>query len=757
MRTNTLAVLALILATAGSVFAQSGTERRAAEARQRLEAELRAAREARTAGMAEARAEMEAALQVLKAQEADLAERRMVELQQALETARRHGEVDEERLTEIRAALEETRAGHSEAIEARRAEMEAALQAARAQHAELAAAEREQLEVALAQEAEAMLQQRRELQAAREAQRDLRADQRERQAREVARIDRLREIEHERQRLEERLREEREVARDERARVAERLRDVEADRLDRVREERELERQRALLERAAVADADLDRWLDRVGAEGPREGWAPQDPAHGLWRQARARLNGGDYDAAIELFRQIRSESRFAESEYRPDAYYWEAFALARKGGSESLQEARKVLQELQEAYPPDRRSPDAEALAARIDAQLAGRGLPEANPEVAERLRSLARARPLERDAERAVLEEARALQQYETARAAAGSAAYSNLLRDQSQQYAAAAYAGQLASALRAENLAFAAQASRQCQNDEEEIRLIALNALVEMDDTAALPALRDVLARRDACAPQFRRQAMMILTRRDSPGTESIALQAAREDPDPEVRLLALTWLIEKENAEAFDIAQSVLDSEADPDVRRAAIMALAHSRNQRAQDILRAFVRSDAPVEQRGQALMALPRGARDSQFLRQLYGESADRQLKEYALMALGRRALEGEADWLLGIARDEGEEVDLRVQALWMLRAESAPALNVITGIFDQSEDRRLREAAMMMIMERSRDDPAALAKIIAIAQEEEDADFRKQAVMTLVRSQDPRAEAVLLEILRKK
>ena len=536
-----------------------------------------------------------------------------------------------------------------------------------------------------------------------------------------------------------------------------------------------LEPHRAELEAAlAAAHADRELWHEELSGEGPPEGWAPQDPADPIWKRAREQLNAGDYAAAARLFRRIRTESAFSKSAYRPDAFYWEAFALSRRGGTESLREAKRVLEELEKAYPPGERSPDARALATRIDAELAGQGsaaaarqLQEVVYRVREGVRLATVIPPVTPSPTARVAAAANTAQTAERAWAEAAKAAdiaiaspYQNLRTAWGENFKGAMLSGQLANTLyRAQSLPFNMRSNPQCQNDEEEIRLIALNALVEMDDSAALPALREVLARRDECAPQMRRHAMMILARRESPGTEALALEAARNDPDPEVRQMALTWLIEKDNGPAFDIAQSLLRTGTERDTRQIAIMALARSRNERARQILRDFVQSDAPVELRGEALMALPlsRGADDRTFLRQVFGESQNRQLKEYALMAMGRRTLEGEGEWLLGIARDASEDIELRTQALWMLRSDDQVSATAIAVVYDTPGERRLREAALMILTERSRTDAAALDKLIALARAEPDADLRKQAVMALARSKEPRAQAVLLEILRKR
>ncbi|MGH7447399.1 MAG: hypothetical protein ACRELT_07550, partial [Longimicrobiales bacterium] len=88
--------------------------------------------------------------------------------------------------------------------------------------------------------------------------------------------------------------------------------------------------------RALNNSAAVDAAVEAAGRVGgytmplPPEGWAPQDPADSLWRAARSMLDAGDARRAAELYRRLRTERRFANSEYRPHAFYWEAYARHR-------------------------------------------------------------------------------------------------------------------------------------------------------------------------------------------------------------------------------------------------------------------------------------------------------------------------------------------------------------------------------------------------------------------------------------------
>src|SRR5207237_1442425 len=74
---------------------------------------------------------------------------------------------------------------------------------------------------------------------------------------------------------------------------------------------------------------------------------------------------------------------------------------------------------------------------------------------------------------------------------------------------------------------------------EDDDDDMRVAALNGLLQMDATNAVPILKKVLARRDACSAGLRRKAVFLVSQKHSDETEAILLDVAQHDPDPEVR--------------------------------------------------------------------------------------------------------------------------------------------------------------------------------------------------------------------------
>ena len=175
--------------------------------------------------------------------------------------------------------------------------------------------------------------------------------------------------------------------------------------------------------------------------------WFPQDTADAVYRRARTAINGRNYQQAIDLFRALRNQ--YAQSRYVPQAMYYEAFALSRLETERSYRTALTLLDQYRSRFPRETSS-DVDQLYIRIQGQLARRGDSEAAAAVAAR----------------------------------------------------AAELAPQLAGGV----------VPRYTQSRaEDDIRMQALNALMQMDAENAMPILRDVLANKDPDRVHLRRRAV------------------------------------------------------------------------------------------------------------------------------------------------------------------------------------------------------------------------------------------------------
>src|SRR5207244_2175792 len=121
-------------------------------------------------------------------------------------------------------------------------------------------------------------------------------------------------------------------------------------------------------------------------------------------------------------------------------------------------------------------------------------------------------------------------------------------------------------------------AGQASCTSEDDEDDVRVAALNGLLQMDAANALPILKKVLARRDPCSAGLRRKAVFIVSQKRDTETENILLDVAQHDPDAEVRQQGVFWLSQVPTDRSVNMLDSILRTTDDEELREKAIFAL-----------------------------------------------------------------------------------------------------------------------------------------------------------------------------------
>ncbi len=470
------------------------------------------------------------------------------------------------------------------------------------------------------------------------------------------------------------------------------------------------------------------------------------DPADSLYKLAREHLNQGDYRQAAALFRSL--VDRYPNSSYAPDALYWHAFALYRQGGSEELRRAQVALQEQKKRFPNANTRGDAEALAARINGALARTG----DADAAEAVTAEARAAAFEAEragavADQVAVQAERTGAEMEAAKAGMEAAkAALEAARPAMEVVGAMGPGGSRRQALPPE-----------CAGQEEKaaMRVAALNALLQMDADQALPVLRDVLKRRDACSAPLRRQAVFLISQKRTDETEDILLDLVRNDPDPGVREQAVFWLSQVPGPKALKAIQEVLASATDRSLQEKALFALSQHRSPEAAAALRRFAdNAAAPADLREKAIFWIGQDATadNAEFLRQLFKRADNPRTKERILFSLSQMHGSGDSRFLVDVATDASQPLNVRKQALFWASQEGGLSVAELSKLYDASADKSMREQILFAMSQRK----DAVDKLLEVARTEKDPSLRSKAIFWLGQSRDPRAAKVLQEIINQ-
>ncbi|HTR21245.1 MAG TPA: HEAT repeat domain-containing protein [Gemmatimonadales bacterium] len=418
----------------------------------------------------------------------------------------------------------------------------------------------------------------------------------------------------------------------------------------------------------------------------------PGDPADSLYKAARSLVNRGSYTQAARTFADLIK--RYPKSAYVPDSFYWQAFSLYKTGDASNLKRARTLLDYQKTHYPKAASAGDGRALYGQVQGQLAQQGDQDAIIWVSQNAKIAA-----------------------DSTRPAAGSQSCAN-------------------------------------GDDDDDPRMAALNALLQMDADRAVPILKKVLARRDACSAALRRKAVFILAQQHAAGTEDILLDVARNDPDSDVRQQAVFWLSQVGGDRAVSALDSILRTATDPELQEKAIFALSQIDSPAAVKILRDYAeRASGSVESRGKAIFWL--GQKDTPenaaYLRGLYAKLTDEDLKEKTIFSLAQMGGDENLKWLMDLAVNEREPIEMRKKALFWA-GQSGAALDQLVGLYAKTTNNDMKEQLIFVYSQR--DEAGALDKLIDIAKHETDKELRKKAIFWIGQSHDPKAAQYLQEII---
>lgn len=296
--------------------------------------------------------------------------------------------------------------------------------------------------------------------------------------------------------------------------------------------------------------------------------------------------------------------------------------------------------------------------------------------------------------------------------------------------------------------------------CPQDpaDYELKIAALNALLQMDEDHALPILLKILENRDECAAELRRRAVFMVSQQDSDEVTEILMGAARDDPDPEVRAQAVFWLSEVDSDESVDALEAVLMNAEDPLLQEKALFALGQHDSERSGQILRDFAMDTSnPIELRDRAVFWL--GQRDEEsveFLKQLFERLDDDDLKERTLFAISQGGDEEEnAAWLIDVALDGRHDMEIRKRALFWASQGEVP-VDDLMRLYRQVEKPEMKEQIVFGLTQHD-DEAAAVEALIEIARNDPDHELRSRAIFWLGQvDDDPRVVEFLGELLNQ-
>jgi tetratricopeptide (TPR) repeat protein len=220
------------------------------------------------------------------------------------------------------------------------------------------------------------------------------------------------------------------------------------------------------------------------------------------------------------------------------------------------------------------------------------------------------------------------------------------------------------------------------------DEDLKLMALNGLMNSDPDRALPMLEKIV--KGAQSPKLKERALFVLSQGDSPKAREILAQAARGVSNPDLQMKAINYLGVMCSTENSKLLAELYTSSNDPHVKRAVLRSFMVAGDR---DHLLQAAKSEKSPELRMEAMNQLGVSGGQAE-LWQLYQSEPSVEVKEKILHSM---FIGGESTRLMELARTE-KDVRLRkaaIRSLGLMGEHSGPGLVSMYGSESDPDVRR--------------------------------------------------------------
>jgi HEAT repeat protein len=273
---------------------------------------------------------------------------------------------------------------------------------------------------------------------------------------------------------------------------------------------------------------------------------------------------------------------------------------------------------------------------------------------------------------------------------------------------------------------------------ENDEE-LKLLALNSLMQNNSERALPIIDKML--HGNSSPRVKHQALFVLAQSDSPQARNTIAQIAKGGANPDLQMKAIELLATQWGKDSGRVLSEVYSSTTDDGVRKAVLNGFMINGDK---NRLLEAAKTEKSPELRHHAVQML--GAMGAQNeLWQMYQSESSTDLKRALIQAM---MVAGMSDKLLEIGRTD-KDPKLRQQGIQMYGVSGgAPA--PLVALYKSETD---RDAKRNIIQALHVGDHAK--ELVVIAKSETNPELKKHAVQMLSTMNSSEAAEYMMELLK--
>ena len=282
---------------------------------------------------------------------------------------------------------------------------------------------------------------------------------------------------------------------------------------------------------------------------------------------------------------------------------------------------------------------------------------------------------------------------------------------------------------------------QAPRPEAQADEEMKLIAINALAHSSPDEAVPMLANIL--NGTASPRLKSQALFVLAQINSPKAREILKNVAKGSSIPELQGRAIQYLGVHGGTENLGALAEIYGSTTDIDLKRRILRAFMVAGQK---DRLFNVAQSETSQELRLEAVRQLgAMGATDN--LWQMYQKETNADVKRQIINSM---AIGGNATRMIELAKTE-KDPDLRRTVIRNLGIMGSKAVgDTLVELYAAEKDAGIRRQIVNSLFTQGN-----ATALVALARKEADINMKKELVQKLSLMDNPVARNYMMELLK--
>ncbi len=276
---------------------------------------------------------------------------------------------------------------------------------------------------------------------------------------------------------------------------------------------------------------------------------------------------------------------------------------------------------------------------------------------------------------------------------------------------------------------------------QQNDDDLKLLAIQGLQQMDPAQGVPLLEKIL--QGTQSPRLKERALFVLAQSNSPRAQQVLADVAKGGSNPDLQRKAIQYLGIHGSTANRQLLADIYGASSDVDVKRQILRSFGVAGDR--QRVLTAATNEKSP-ELRAEAVRSLGMmGARDE--LWQLYQKESSVEVKQ---QMLGGMMMSGDVAHLTEVANSE-PNMDLRRRAIQQLgMAGGGRSGDTLVNIYNRQSDAGVKRAVIDGLFVSGN-----AGALVTLARKESDRDLKRRMVEKLTLMDAREAQEYMLELLK--